>query len=132
MLWPRLKVEKFLYKTNFWAYIIDNAKLARRFCEMAAIYSPEVFYMKKLLWILALSLILIWPASASAAGFRVNISIARQADGTALGELRYNEQVVWRLAFSPDGAKPASTGGYEPATMVTPDIVDGFFVFKIR
>lgn len=88
--------------------------------------------MKKALSILALSLMLIWPATVSAAGFRVNISITKQADGSTLGEFWYNEQVLWRLAFLPDGTKPVSAGSYGPITTVTPDMENGFFVLKIR
>ncbi|QJW47630.1 hypothetical protein HA075_18765 [bacterium BFN5] len=88
--------------------------------------------MKRMFCVLLLSLLLIWPVGASAAGFRVNINIIKQDDGSTLGELWYNESVIWRLAFSPDGAKPASTNSFTPTTVVTPDIVDGFFVLKVQ
>jgi hypothetical protein len=49
-----------------------------------------------------------------------------------LGELWYNEKVIWRVALSPDGAKPASTSSSAPTTVVSPDLMDGFFILKIQ
>ncbi len=88
--------------------------------------------MKKFFGVLVLSLILIWPAGVSAAAFRINISVTGLSDGGTLGELWYNDQVVWRLAVSPDGSLPVTAGNTAPATIVTPGIVDGFFILKVR
>ncbi len=88
--------------------------------------------MKKLLCICLLAVILSWPVGVSAAGFRVNINVLRQDDGSTLGELWYNEKVIWRVALSPDGAKPASTSSSAPTTVVSPDLMDGFFILKIQ
>ncbi|MEG6587018.1 hypothetical protein [Dendrosporobacter sp. 1207_IL3150] len=88
--------------------------------------------MRKFLCVFLLVAVFVWPVTVSAASFRINVSIAKQDDGSTLGELWYNEKVVWRLAFSPDGAQPASTSSSAPTTVVTPDIVNGFFVFKVK
>jgi len=94
--------------------------------------SPGGSFMRKMLSILLIAVILVWPGSVSAAGFKVDVSIARQDDGTTYGEFWYNDQVIWRLAFSTDGAKPVSTGNAVVTTTVTPDIVNGLFVLKVR
>ncbi|SDF85645.1 hypothetical protein [Sporolituus thermophilus] len=88
--------------------------------------------MRRLLCLLlCLLILLVWPGVASAADFKINISISRQDDGTTCGELLVNDRVVWRIAVLADGAKPATSGGASATTWIAPDIVNGMFVIKI-
>ena len=88
--------------------------------------------MRKVIQILLVLCVLIWPNTVLAAGFTLNIQLMRQDDGTTCSELWYNDKVVWRLALLPDGAKPVS-GSYNAATtLITPDIINGMFLIKIQ
>ncbi len=87
--------------------------------------------MAKLFCALLLAISLLWPATASAGEARVNIAFLRQDDGTTIGELWYNDRVVWRLKLLGDGAQPVVGTGGPPTTVVTPAIDDGLFILRI-
>lgn len=88
--------------------------------------------MRKVIYILFILFILSWPNEVLAAGFTLNINIVRQDDGTTSGELWYNQNVIWRLIFLADGAKPVS-GSYNTATtLIAPDIINGLFLIKVQ
>ncbi len=80
---------------------------------------------------LILFLALLAPVPASAAGFSVNVAVSRQDDGTTVGELWYNDRVVWRLRIVGEGVQPVAgqTGG--GTTVVVPDIEKGLFLLKV-
>ena len=88
--------------------------------------------MRKVIWILFVVCALVWPRNAFAAEFSLNIQVMRQEDGTTCSELRYNDQVVWRLALLTDGAKPVSGSYNAMTTLITPDIIDGLFLIKVQ
>ncbi len=88
--------------------------------------------MCKLISILLIVFTLSLTNQASAASFTLNINIARQDDGTTCGELWYNQQVIWRLAFLADGAKPVSGYYHTRTTFIAPDIINGLFLIKIQ
>ena len=88
--------------------------------------------MCKLISILLIVFTLSLTNQASAASFTLNINIARQDDGTTCGELWYNQQVIWRLAFLADGAKPVSGYYQTRTTFIAPDIINGLFLIKIQ
>lgn len=88
--------------------------------------------MRKLLLFVLLTLFIIWPNTAFASSFNMNLHFLRQEDGTASGELWYNDRIIWRLEFLCDGARPAlSTPGVN-TTSIMPDIVDGLFIIKVK
>lgn len=87
--------------------------------------------MYKLLYILLVSVVLMWPNTVQAADL-VNINVLRQEDGTTWGELWYKNQMVWRLAILTDGAKPVSGFHSARTTFIAPDLSDGFFLLKIE
>jgi hypothetical protein len=75
---------------------------------------------------------LLWPSSVLAADIKFNVSVTRQEDGTTLGELLFNERVIWRLKVCSDGAEPVTGNGGANTTVVIPDIVNGLFVLKVH
>lgn len=87
--------------------------------------------MAKLAALFVLGILLFSPSSASAADFKVNFTVIRQADGATLGELWYNDQVLWRLRLTGDGAQPASTAAPRRTTVVVPDLDSGLFLLKV-
>lgn len=88
--------------------------------------------MRKRICVLFMIAVLVWPSAALAADFIVNVNVVRQEDGTTCGELWYNNQVVWRLAILPDGAKPAAAFHSARTTFIIPDVVDGLFLIKVQ
>lgn len=88
--------------------------------------------MCRLLLLVWIAIIFAGAPAAQAADLKMNITIIRQDDGSAWGELWYNDTMVWRLAFLADGAKPAVTGNVPATTFVMPDIVNGFFLLKVH
>lgn len=90
------------------------------------------FFMRKMICVMLMAVFIGWPGSAFASDFNINISVSRQEDGTACGELWYNNQVVWRLEFLCDGARPALGGRSVNTTTLIPDIVDGMFILKVK
>lgn len=88
--------------------------------------------MRRLILVLALVALTLWPNQALAAEFKVNINVVRQDDGATSTELWYNDRVIWRVLVRPDAVKPVSTGGYSDTTIIMPDIVNGMFVLKVQ
>lgn len=87
--------------------------------------------MAKFFCALLLALCLLWPAAASAGEAKVNIAFLRQDDGTTIGELWYNDRVVWRLRLLGDGAQPVTGASGPRTTVVAPDLDNGLFLLKI-
>lgn len=88
--------------------------------------------MRKVISILLIAFLLSWTQQASAGSFTLNINITRQDDGTTCGELWYNQEVIWRLAFLADGAKPVSGYYRTRTTFIAPDIINGLFLIKVQ
>lgn len=88
--------------------------------------------MRKVICILLVLLSFMWPGQAAASGFKMNIQVMRQDDGTTCGELWYNDKVVWRLSILTDGAKPVSGSHTATTTFIAPDIINGMFLIKIQ
>jgi len=90
-------------------------------------------FMAKLLGAMMIALILWLPNTAEAADLKMSIHIGRLEDGTALGELMINGQLVWRLRISSDGAQPAFVRNHpdDSTTVVVPDVENGMFVLKV-
>ena len=88
--------------------------------------------MRKVISILLIVCALVWPNTALAAGFTLNMQVMRQDDDTTCSELRYNNNVVWRFTLLTDGAKPVSGSYNAMTTLITPDIIDGLFLIKIQ
>jgi hypothetical protein len=68
---------------------------------------------------------------AQASDFKVNVHLVCQDDGTAFGELYYNEQVVWRLKICSDGVEAVTGWNSTGMTVVVPDVVNGMFLLKV-
>lgn len=88
--------------------------------------------MRKLLCGALLTLFIIWPNTVFASSFNMNLHFLRQEDGTACGELWYNDRIVWRLEFLSDGSRPALSTPNVNTTSIIPDIVDGLFIIKVK
>lgn len=88
--------------------------------------------MRKIIWILFIVCVLVWPRNVLAAGFTLNIHVMRQDDGSTCSELWYNDQVVWRMALLADGAKPVSGSYNKMTTLITPDVINGLFLIKVQ
>jgi hypothetical protein len=71
------------------------------------------------------------PAQAAELDFKLNVSFARQNDGTTSGELWYNDHVIWRLTLLADDAGMVTSQTEKNTTFVAPDISNGFFLLKI-
>ena len=80
---------------------------------------------------LLIFLALLAPVPASAAGFSMNVAVSRQEDGTTVGELWYNNRVVWRLRIVGEGAEPVAGQAGSGTTVVVPDIESGLFLLKV-
>jgi len=87
--------------------------------------------MIRLLCAFLLGLSLLWPVPAHASELKFNITVIRQADGSTVGEVWYNDRVLWRLKLVSDGAQPASAMGPSRTTVVVPDIDNGLFKLKV-
>ena len=87
--------------------------------------------MTRLLCTFLLGLSLLWPLPAEASDFTFNVAVVRQADGSTVGEIWYNDRVLWRLKLVSDGAQPASAMGPSRTTVVVPDIDNGLFKLKV-
>ncbi|VBB08505.1 Hypothetical protein LUCI_3778 [Lucifera butyrica] len=68
---------------------------------------------------------------ALAADWNFYIHFSRQEDGIAATEFWYNNRVLWRLEFLPDGAQPVSGGAGPAVVSVAPDIVNGLFLLRV-
>lgn len=88
--------------------------------------------MGKVIWLLLMICVLVWPSNVLAAGFTMNIQITRQDDGTTCSELLYNDKMVWRLTLLADGAKPVSGSYNATTTLIAPDIINGMFLIKVQ
>jgi hypothetical protein len=88
--------------------------------------------MARFLCAVLIGLCLLWPSSAFAADIKFNVSLTRQEDGTTLGEVLFNERVIWRLKVCSDGVEPVSSNSGTNTTVVIPDIVNGLFVLKMH
>ncbi len=86
--------------------------------------------MSKILCLFILVCVLAYPGTVMAADFKFNINIIRQ-DGATLGELWYNDHMVWRLTLLADGAKPVSGSKSVNTTIITPDVDNGMFLLKV-
>ena len=75
---------------------------------------------------------LLYAGPAEAGDSRFNISIVRRDDGTTLGELWYNEKIIWRIRVSSDGAEPVTGQTGAGTTVIVPDISGGQFLLKMR
>ncbi len=62
----------------------------------------------------------------------LNIQVMRQDDGTLWSELWYNDKIIWKVAFLPDGVRPVSGSNRTDTTLITPDIVDGLFLIRVQ
>lgn len=71
------------------------------------------------------------PVQAADLDFKLNVSFARQNDGTTSGELWYNDHVIWRLTLLADGAGMVAGYTEQNTTFIAPDISNGFFLLKI-
>jgi hypothetical protein len=88
--------------------------------------------MRKILCILFVIAVLVWPSAVLAADHMVNINVLHQEDGTTCGELWYNNQMIWRLAILSDGAKPVSGFHSTRTTFIAPYVVNGLFLIKVE
>ncbi|MDD4600911.1 hypothetical protein SDC9_13963 [bioreactor metagenome] len=88
--------------------------------------------MRRFILAFAVAALVLWPAPAVAANFKVNINVVRQDDGVTSTEFWYNDQVLWRLTILAGGAKPVTAGGSSGAIFLTPDIVNGLFLLKVQ
>lgn len=86
--------------------------------------------MRKILCLFILVSMLAYPNSVLAADFKFNINIVRQ-EGATLGELWYNDHVLWRLTLLSDGAEPVAGAKSVNTTIITPDVDDGMFLLKV-
>jgi hypothetical protein len=89
-------------------------------------------FMARFLCSILVGLSLLWPGAVQAADTKYGLSVVHQADGTIFGELWYNEQVIWRLRISGDGAEPVAGKGGANTTVIVPDIVNGLFMLKLH
>jgi len=87
--------------------------------------------MAKLFCALLIGLSLLSPASASAAELKISVALSRADDGAAIGELWYNDRVVWRLRIVSDGAQPVAGRSGGSTTVVVPDMESGMFLLKV-
>lgn len=87
--------------------------------------------MARIFCALLIALGLLWPAPASAGDGKINIAFIRQEDGTSIGELWYNDKVVWRLKLVGDAAEPVAGTAGTRTTVVVPDIDEGLFMLRI-
>lgn len=81
--------------------------------------------------LLVIALLLFVPSFAQAADSKITVHFVRQEDGSAFGELSYNEQVVWRIKVCSDGAEPTASWNNSKVTVVVPDVVNGMFLVKV-
>lgn len=86
---------------------------------------------KRLCQIFLLLLIMSNSASAAAADFAIHINFMRQADGTANGEVWYNDNILWRVLLLPDGARPAIGMPSGKTTIIIPEISNGMFLLRV-
>ncbi|CUH97737.1 putative secreted protein [Propionispora sp. 2/2-37] len=86
---------------------------------------------KIIILLVLLVLFILLPGHALAAGLNFNINFARTEDGIAYSELWYDGNLIWRIAFLSDGARPVTNQGVPDSIMVMPDMEDGMFKFKI-
>ncbi|WP_110955658.1 hypothetical protein [Anaerosinus massiliensis] len=49
-----------------------------------------------------------------------------------IGEVWYDNALFWRFALSPTGALPTSSNTAYFHTVITPEIEDGFFIFRVQ
>lgn len=87
--------------------------------------------MAKFICALIIAFSLLWTTPAAAGDNKINVSLLRQDDGMLIGELWYNDRVLWRLRLTGDGAQPVAGTPETRTTVVVPDIDDGFFTLKI-
>lgn len=87
--------------------------------------------MVKLFLTLLFGLILLVPAPAQAAEFKLNLTVVRQPEGATVGELWFNDRILWRIRLMSDDAQPAATIGPSQTIVVVPDIDDGLFKLKV-
>lgn len=88
-------------------------------------------HCKIVILLVLLILFTILPGQALASGLNFNINFARTEDGVAYSELWYDGNLIWRIAFLSDGARPVTNQGLPDSIMVMPDLEDGMFKFKI-
>ena len=91
-----------------------------------------MFAIRYLLVIFLVAAIVAMPVTALAADFSVNLNVSRLEDGTTCGELLFNNTVLWRVQVLSDGARPVSRSKGGNTTLISPDIVNGFFLIKIQ
>ncbi len=101
-------------------------------CVRRRKYIWGVSSVRKLVCLLLLIGLLAWPATGLAMGFRVSFNFMRQDDGTTVGELFYNDQIVWRVALLADGARPVVAGSGAQTTSITPDVSNGLFLLRVQ
>lgn len=49
-----------------------------------------------------------------------------------IGEVWCDQTLFWRFAISPAEAIPASASGAKFHTLITPEVEDGFFIFRVQ
>ena len=87
--------------------------------------------MAKFFCAFLLGLVLFFPLPAQAAGMGMGVTVSRQEDGSACGEVWYDNRVLWRVRIVGDGARAAAGTGDGCTTVVAPDVRAGMFVLKV-
>ncbi len=81
--------------------------------------------------VIMLVIAILWIPNSAFAAFQMNFHIDRQQDGIINGELRYDNEVVWRLRIISDGAQPVLSSGSHKGISLIPGIENGFMLLKI-
>lgn len=85
--------------------------------------------MRKLLCTFFLLAILWIPQSCLAMEFDIRFGAQQE---NFVGELWYEDALVWRMALLPGGVVPVMGNNNRFNMVIVPDIEDGFFLFRVQ
>ncbi|MDF2565095.1 MAG: hypothetical protein K0Q53_1490 [Massilibacillus sp.] len=85
--------------------------------------------MRKLVWAIFLMGALLIPRQCLAMNFDVHFETI---EDNFIGELWCDQTLFWRFAISPTEAVPVSTSAAKFHTLLTPEVEDGFFIFRVQ
>ncbi|MBP2630794.1 MAG: hypothetical protein H6Q70_1422 [Firmicutes bacterium] len=85
--------------------------------------------MRKLLCAIFFMGFLLIPKQCFAMNFDVHFETF---EDNFIGELWCDRSLFWRFEVSPTGVIPVSTNAAKFNTVITPELEDGFFIFRVQ
>lgn len=94
-------------------------------------YILEGLPVRMMISILIAFCVLLLPARGRAAEFKFDFHVFQREEGILCSELRYNENVIWRVFFLADDSKAVSGNSKLNGTVIAPSLVNGMFTLRL-